>query len=186
MLNGPHEGFSADLHANLTLIRSKLLSNRLKFSLLDVGKLNPKEIAIAYFEGIAEPQLLAWLIKKVEGLKLDKLTGSGQLEALIKDFPLSPFPQFQATERPDQAIDNLLAGKLLILLDGTPVTLSAPTTFFTFFQKPDDHGNWLFKPFIRLLRLLAMGLASFLPALYVAIMSYHFYIIPVNFLIPLA
>ena len=60
-------------------------------------------------------------------------------------------------------------------------------SFFDFFTPPDDLNlNWLFRPFIRFLRLLAAGLAVFLPAFYVAIISYHFYIIPINFLMPLA
>lgn len=67
------------------------------------------------------------------------------------------------------------------------MTLSAPVSFFDFFTPPDDLNlNWLFRPFIRFLRLLAAGLAVFLPAFYVAIISYHFYIIPINFLMPLA
>lgn len=187
ILHGPHEGFSADLQKNLTLLRSKLVSNRLKFKCLKVGSLNPKKIVIAYCEGLAQPQLLERLITKINGLKLDKPTGAGQLETLIKDFPRSLFPQFQVTARPDQAINSLLGGKFLILIENTPVTLSAPVNFFTFFEKPDDlNYNWLFRPFIRLLRLIAAGLAVFLPALYIAVISFHLYIIPVNFLIPLA
>lgn len=186
-IHGPHEGFSADLRTNLALIRSKLLSNKLKFKILNIGELVTKQVAIAYLEGLAQPELLDRLIYKIESLKPDTIIGAGQLEGLLKDFPRSPFPQYQATERPDQAVSSLLAGKLLIILDGTPVTLSAPINFFDFFQKPDDlNFNWLFRSFIRLLRLLAAGLAIFLPALYVAVMSFHFYIIPVNFLIPLA
>ncbi|HEY8344642.1 MAG TPA: spore germination protein [Bacillota bacterium] len=171
----------------MAILRGKLFTNRLKFKLFTVGDLNPKKLALAYLEGVAQPQILNRLINKIKGLTLNVLSGTGQLESLIKDFPSSPFPQFQATERPDQAISSLIRGKFLIILDGTPVVLSAPVSFFDFFQKPDDlNFNWLFKSFIRLLRLLAMGLAVFLPALYVAIISYHFYIIPVNFLIPLA
>ncbi|HHT49713.1 MAG TPA: spore germination protein [Firmicutes bacterium] len=187
IITGPHEEFSTDLHTNLTLIRSKLLSNRLEFKLFNVGKLNSKQLAIAYLEGRADAQLLARIVDQIAGLKLDKLIGAGQLENLIKDFPRSLFPQFQATASPEQAIHNLLEGKFLIILDGTPVTLSTPVNFFDFFDKPDDlNYNWLFRPFIRCLRLIALGLAVFLPALYVAVISFHFYIIPVNFLIPLA
>lgn len=186
-IHGPHEGFSADLRTNLALIRNKLLSNKLKFKTLNIGELAPKQVAIAYLEGLARPELLDRLIHKIESLKPDTIIGTGQFEGLLKDFPRSPFPQYQATERPDQAVSGLLAGKLLIILDGSPVTLSAPINFFDFFQKPDDlNFNCLFRSFIRLLRLLAAGLAIFLPALYVAVMSFHFYIIPVNFLIPLA
>ncbi|NLM36905.1 MAG: spore germination protein [Firmicutes bacterium] len=187
IFTGPHGEFSADLQTNLALIQSKLFANRLKFETLNVGKLNPKKLAIAYLEGIAPPQLLERLTTKINGLKLDILVGAGHLETLIKDFPSSPFPQFQTTAKPEQAINNLLEGKFLLLLEGTPVTLSAPVNFFDLFTGPDDlNYNNLFRPFLRFLRLLAGGLAAFLPALYVAIITFHVYIIPVNFLVPLA
>ena len=66
VLNGPHEGFSADLETNLTLMKSKLFSDRLKYKLLTVGKVNPKKLAIAYFEGRADQQLLGRLINKID------------------------------------------------------------------------------------------------------------------------
>lgn len=183
----PPERFGSDLEQNLALIRNKLASPKLEFKSFTVGRINPKKLVIAYLPGLARPQLLARLITKIEGLELDKLVGAGQLATLLKDFPRSPFPEFQATARPEQAIGCLLAGKFLLLLEGTPVTLSAPVSFFDFFTKPEDQNyNWLFRPFVRFLRLMAIGLAAFLPALYVAIVSFHFYIIPVNFLIPLA
>lgn len=187
ILYGPHEGFSSDLEKNLALLRSRLSTPKLEFKAFTVGSLNPKKLVIAYLEGLARPRLLARLIKKIEGLSLDQLAGTGQLETLLKDFPRSPFPQFRATARPDQAVNSLMEGKFLLLLEGTPVTLAAPVSFFTFFARPDDQDfNWLFRPFIRFLRLLAAGLAAFLPALYVAVISFHSYIIPVNFLIQLA
>lgn len=95
VLNGPHEGFSADLETNLTLIKSRLFSDRLKYKLLTVGKVNPKKLAIAYFEGRADLQLLGRLINKIDRLKLDNLMGAGQLETLIKDFPRSLFRNFK-------------------------------------------------------------------------------------------
>jgi hypothetical protein len=74
-----------------------------------------------------------------------------------------------------------------IFLDGTPSALLAPVSFFSFFQAPDDYnGNWLVTSLIRLLRMFGLIIALFLPALYIAIVSYHYYMIPLNLLIPLA
>ncbi|NLW56065.1 MAG: spore germination protein [Firmicutes bacterium] len=187
ILNGSQEGFTVDLQTNLELIRSKLVSDRLKFKPFMVGALNPKQVAVVYLEGVAPPQLLKRLSNKILGLEVEQLIGPGQLETLIKDFPRSSFPQFQATVKPEHAINYLLKGKYLILFDGTPVTLTAPITFFDFFQNQDDlNYHWPVRSFLRLLRFLATVLAVFFPALYVAIISFHYYIIPVNFLIPLA
>jgi spore germination protein len=54
-------------------------------------------------------------------------------------------------------------------------------------QAPDDYyGSWILHSLNRLLRFLALVIALFLPALYIAIVSYHYYMIPLNLLIPLA
>lgn len=184
---GLHDSFVKDLHVNLGLLRRGIASYNLKLRVLKIGELSPGKVGVAYLEGAVQPELLAELTCRIERLKVDGVVGTGQLERLVRDFPWSPFPQFQATERLDKAIAALLAGKLLIMLDGDPVTMIAPVTFFDFFQEPDDlNGNGFIGAFIHWLRLLAAGLAIFFPAMYVAVMAYHYYIVPVHFLSVLA
>lgn len=184
---GSPKSFTGNLRTNLELLRSKLGSDRLKFKLFTVGTLNPKKVAVAYLEGMAPPGLLQRLSNKIAGLKQEQLIGPGHLEMLIKDFPRSPFPQLLAVEKPEYAINYLLEGKYLILLEGSPTTLTAPVTFSDFFEKPEDQNfHWSIRLFLQFLRFLATAVAGFLPALYVAIITFHYYIIPVNFLIPLA
>ena len=188
----PQGCFIEDLDTNLSLLRKRIVSSRLKFKLVpararETGELTPGKVVIVYIEGTVQPELLQSLAVRMEALDLDGIIGTGQIERLTKDFPWSPFPQFLATKRIDKAVTALLAGKLLVMLNGDPVTMIAPATFFDFFQEPDDlNVNWLFGTFIRWLRLLAVGIAIFLPALYVAVMAFHYYIIPVNFLAVLA
>ena len=163
---GLHDSFVKDLHVNLGLLRRGIASYNLKLRVLKIGELSPGKVGVAYLEGAVQPELLAELTCRIERLKVDGVVGTGQLERLVRDFPWSPFPQFQATERLDKAIAALLAGKLLIMLDGDPVTMIAPVTFFDFFQEPDDlNGNGFIGAFIHWLRLLAAGLAIF-PAMY--------------------
>ena len=114
VLNGPHEGFSADLQTNLTLIRRRLFSDRLKYKLLTVGQVNPKKVAIAYLEGRADPRLQERLVHKIDHLKLDELTGTGQLETLIKDFPRS-LPQFFFPGHLPGLPNSLVAGNFILL-----------------------------------------------------------------------
>ena len=51
---------------------------------------------------------------------------------MIEDNPYSPFPQIMTTERPDIACSNLLEGRAVILVEGTPFSLIAPISFFFF------------------------------------------------------
>src|SRR5699024_9018703 len=90
-----------------------------------------------------------------------------------------PFPQLINTERPDKVSAALLQGKLAIFLDGTPFVLVLPATFGNALQSPEDYyERWTIGTLIRGIRYLAAFISVFLPALYVALVSYHPGMIP--------
>ncbi len=92
---------------------------------------------------------------------------------------LSPFPQILNTERPDKASEALLQGKVVILLDRTPFVLIAPATFGSSLHSPEDYyWRWSLGTLVRMLRYLAAFISVFLPALYIALVSYHPGLIP--------
>ncbi|MCD8120141.1 MAG: spore germination protein [Lachnospiraceae bacterium] len=112
---------------------------------------------------------------------------SGIIEQLTEQFPLSPFPQYQTTERPDRAAIALLQGKILILSDNSPVGLLLPANFASFFHTSDDYySRTAVVALERILRFLAAFLAVGLPGLYLSVITYHQEILPTAFLFRLA
>ncbi|WP_411680506.1 spore germination protein [Clostridium thailandense] len=186
-VKGPHEGFIEDLKVNMSILRKRIRNNNLKFKTLKLGTTTHQNAVIAYIEDIANPKLIDNLYNKMNAIDYDGLLATGYIQQLITDFKKSPFPQYQATERPDRAIAALMEGRLVILLDITPVALIVPVNFFAFFTAFDDYSiNWLFGSFLGLLRFFALIIAIFLPGLYIAITTFHYYMIPLNLLVPLA
>jgi spore germination protein len=186
VLKGPHDGFIEELDTNIAILRRKIKNSNLKFKMIKQGAATNQFTAIAYIEGIANEELLTKLYDKVKAINIDGLMSMGYIEQSIVDFPNSPFPQYLTTERPDKAMSALLEGKLVILLEGTPVVAIAPVTFFSFFQSPDDYSHgWIAGTFLRLLRYIGMIIAIFLPAIYIAVTSFHFYMVPIDLLITL-
>lgn len=186
-VKGPHEGFIEDLNINISMLRKRIRNNNLKFRTIKLGSTTNQTAVIAYIEGIANPQMVDTLYDKISTIDYDGILATGYIQQMIADFKKSPFPQYQATERPDRAIAALLEGRLVILLDITAVALILPVSFFSFLKAFDDYStNWIFGTFLGLLRFLALIIAIFLPALYIAIISYHYYMIPLNLLVPLA
>ncbi|MNN40723.1 Spore germination protein A1 [compost metagenome] len=85
------------------------------------------------------------------------------------------------TERPDHASSYLLDGRVAIFLDGDPTALIVPASFFAFYQTPDDYNNrWLIASFIRLIRLISFVTAFQLPAIYIATVSFHSNVLPLQ------
>ncbi len=186
-IKGSHEGFVESIKTNMTILRRHVRNTNLKFKMFTIGKSTNQMCAVAYIEGIANPDLLKTLCEKIGDLNFDGFIGVGYIEQFINDHPNSPFPQYQATERPDKTTASLLEGRFAIMLDGTPVVSIVPTTFFSFFRAVDDfNSNWIFGTFIGSVRIFAALIAIFLPGLYISILSYHYYTVPLSLLIPLA
>ena len=66
-----------------------------------------------------------------------------------------------------------------ILADGSSDLSIVPITLFAFFQSPDDYNIRFYNgTFFRLLRFLSFFGSLILPAIYIAVVSFHFEIIP--------
>ncbi|MCP3761182.1 spore germination protein [Domibacillus sp. A3M-37] len=179
IVRGAHDGFVENLNTNIFLLRSRVESKELVVEFMEKGKRVKKQIAIVYEKKIANPELIKELKRRMESINTEMIYSAGHIEQLIEDSSLSPFPQFLVTERPDRAAANIMEGRIAILNDGTPTVILAPTTFFAFYQSPDDYTSRMWAgSFYRLLRLLGFFIAFLLPALYIAVVAYHPEVIP--------
>jgi spore germination protein len=187
IIKGPHDGFVESVAKNLSLIRRKVASSKLKVKMMTLGKRSKSDIAILYMEDIANPEIVRKVEERIKNIEIDNINGAGYIDQLTSDSPFSLFPQFQGTERADKAVANLMEGRIVILVGNTPVALIVPVDFFQFFQTPDDYNiNYFFGSFLRLLRFTGSAIAILLPALYIALLTFHYQAVPLNLLVPLA
>ncbi|MGO4538365.1 spore germination protein [Paenibacillus sp. 2TAB19] len=185
-LKGAHQGFVETGGQNIALLRRYIPNRELKIKRLLVGKRGQTPISIVYLEDVVNADFLADLEKRIQAIKTDVIINTGELSDFIEDNPRSLFPQFIATERPDAAASQILQGRCIVIVDRSPSVLVAPVTFMSFFQSVDDYSTrWPISTFIRWLRLFAFFVAAFLPAFYIAVISYHFEIIPLKLLLTL-
>ncbi|WP_164821785.1 spore germination protein, partial [Paenibacillus koleovorans] len=117
-------------------------------------------------------------------IKIDGILDSGYIEQFIQDNHFTPFPQIQYTERPDKAVASLLEGRVVILVEGSPIALILPTVFAQFYQTIEDYSErFLVVSFIRITRLLALVFSLIFPALYVGIIAYNPELIPTTYVV---
>lgn len=179
IIRGPREGFIENIGTNMVLIRRRIHDPNLRFKTHKVGRRSKKALVVAYLDGVIHPDLLKEVNRRLKTIDMDDAPESGYIEQWIEDSFLSPFPQISNTERPDAAAAAILQGKVVILLDGTPFVLIAPFTIGNAFQSPEDYyERWTIGTLLRVLRYLAAFFAMFLPALYIALVSYHQGMIP--------
>ncbi|WZV56952.1 spore germination protein (plasmid) [Priestia megaterium] len=179
LVRGPRVGFTESLSDNTSLLRGNGDIENLSLVKFQVGKRSKKDLVVAYINEIVDPELVEEVEKRIKKIDLDNVPESGYVEQLIEDNYLSPFPQVQNTERPDRVMAALMEGRVAILLDGTPFALIAPVTFSMMLQSPEDYyERWIPGTFIRFLRYIAVVLALFTPAVYIAFISFHPGMIP--------
>jgi len=187
IVRGPREGFIEQLDTNMSLIRKRLPTSRLKMETLAIGLYTKTKLAIVYIEGVAAEGVVQEVRSRLADIDIDGIVDSGYIEEFIEDVPFTPFPQVQHTERPDFVTAALLDGNVAIMTDGSPGVLIVPMTLWSAVQSGEDYYDRFFHgTFVRWIRLLFMALALFLPATYVAISTYHPEMIPTNLLVSLA
>jgi spore germination protein len=185
-LKGAHQGFVETGDQNIAMIRRYITDRELKMKRLTVGRRGQTSVTIMFLADVANPRLIDALEERIQKVDVDVILNAGELSELIEDDPFSLFPQFVSTERPDTAASQLMQGRCVIVVDRSPNVIIAPVTFLTFFQNIDDYSiRWPIATFLRLLRLFAFFTAAFLPAFYIAVVSYHFEIIPMKLLMTL-
>lgn len=187
VVRGPREGFVESLVVNTSLLRRKIKSPNLKLKSINIGHYTDTNVVVAYIEGLADQTLIEEVENRLLRIDIDSILESGNIEELIEDNPHSPFPQLINTERPDVAAANLIEGRVVILVDGTPFVLVAPISFFALLQSPEDYyQRYMISTTIRLLRFLFMVLSLLLPSFYVALLTFHQEMVPTSLLISMA
>jgi len=181
-LRGPREGFVESISVNLTLLRRRVKTPRLRFHRLILGDLTNLRVEVAYIEGLAGRELVGELLSRLKRIKIEDPLDSNSLAEFISDTPASPVPLVLATERPDRAAAALAQGRIVILVDNAPYALIVPCDMGTVLTSPEDYYiNPYFAFLNRFLRLLALGITLLAPGVYVALTTYHPEMLPTAF-----
>ena len=73
VLRGPREGFTEGLMINLSLIRRRIRSNRLKMKFQTLGDTTHTQACLCYIEGIAKPEMVEEVKKRISTFDMDGL-----------------------------------------------------------------------------------------------------------------
>lgn len=183
-LKGAKDSFTENLRINTFLVRRRISSPKLKLIESSVGRKSETRLSILFVDGIAAPETVAELARRLDNLDIDAVLALGVLEEVLSDQPSSPFPQLIHTERIDRFSMYLMEGRIGLLVDGIPVGLVLPVSFAEFMKVTGDSSmHYLVSSAITCLRYLALLLSILLPSFYVAVAMYHQELIPTKLLL---
>ena len=182
-IKGPKDAFTETVRTNTGLLRRHLRTPALRFSQSVAGSLTRTNLAVAWIEGVTDPQLVARLQKRLEKLDAESLLTPADVEERVTGSRATPFPLLQYTERTDKFAQGLLSGRVGLLVDGLPQGYLLPVDLGYLMTSPEDEGmDYVSASFIRVLRWGALLLSLLLPAAYIALASFHQQMIPLPLL----
>jgi spore germination protein KA len=186
-VRGPQEGFTEDIATNLSLLRKRIKNVHLHIEQMTVGTETNTSMALLFLDHLAPESVIEEMRRRLSLIHTDSILDSSYVEEWIQDRTYSPFATLLSTERPDIVAAHLLEGRVALLVDGGPIALVAPITFFQFFIAPEDYYQRAdIATLLRWIRFLSFMLSVFVPALYVAVVSFHQELLPHSLLISIA
>jgi len=181
---GPKDAFTENFQINLGLVKRRIKTSKLKTDNFVVGRKTSTTVGVLYLDDVVNKDLVELIEKRIEAIDIDGIVDSSTLGLLIEGKDKTSFPKILRTERPDNASNALLEGKVVILVDTSPFALIMPAFFADFINPVVDNyvksGN---AKFVKVLRMACYFLSMITPAYYIAIVNYNQETIPTSLLI---
>ena len=173
-VKGPKDAFVETIRTNTTLIRKHLRTADLRLHSIIIGRRSHTNVAVAWIEGITNPELVEKMKKRLASIEVDGLLSPASVEEYVTGSRLTAFPLIQYTERADRFCQGLLDGRLGLLVDGLPLGYLAPANLGYLMESPEDRSrDAISASCIRILRYGALMLSLLLPAIYIAMVMHH-------------
>ncbi|MGQ7887572.1 spore germination protein [Paenibacillus sp. WC2504] len=173
-IKGPKDGFVEEFSTNIALIRKRIRSNSLCCETFILGRRTRTKIGLMYINDILAPNILEEARSRLNKVDVDGIYSISQVEEALTDKKFALFPITDFTGRPDYAVNCLLAGRFIIIVDGNPLILIAPGNFSLIMKSPEDiHFSFQYVTFARLIRFLSFWISILLPGFWVALTAFH-------------
>lgn len=182
-IKGPRDDFIEDIDTNIALIRKRLRTNSLAINRYVVGKRTQTQVALLYIDDIINMDIIKNIDQRLKQVNVDGIYSGTQLKEILSERAFNFFPVYHYSGRPDFAVQSLLTGRFLLLVDGVQYVVIAPVNLAYILKSAEDSESvYLFNSFERLIRLFGLVIAVFVPGLWVALISFHQNQIPIAFL----
>ena len=178
-VKGPKDAFVETIRINTSLLRRHLRTPDLRITGMTVGKRSLTNVAVIWIQGITNPVLVERMKNRLKEIDVDGLLSPASVEEYVTGSRWTAFPLLQYTERPDRFSQALLDGRVGLMVDGLPLGYMAPATIGYLMESMEDRTrDFVSASCVRVLRYGALLISLLLPALYVALITFHQELVP--------
>ncbi len=186
-VHGPREGFIEDIKINLGLIRKRIKTEKLQVKTIFVGEKSDTAVALVFIDGVCPKGLPEKIEKEIMANKIDIIPDSSYIAQFMTKRPRSLFKRCGTAEKPDIFCAKVCEGRVGIVVDGSPMCITVPYMLVEDFQSVEDYYiNSYRATTLRVLRIAAMIIGIFLPALYITAQLFKIQIIPFQLLLKIS
>lgn len=182
-VKGPKDAFVETVRSNTSLVRRHLRTPDLRLYETTVGRRSLTNVTVVSIKGITNPRLVERMKRRLNEIDIDGFISPAAVEEYVTGSRKTAFPLLQYTERTDKFCQGLLDGRVGLIVDGLPLAYLAPVDLGYLMDSPEDRGrDFITASGIRILRYLALVTSLLLPAIYIAVATFHQEIIPLPML----
>ena len=178
-VKGPKDAFVETIRINTSLLRRHLRTPDLRITGMTVGKRSLTNVAVIWIEGVTNKVLVERMKNRLKSIDVDGLLSPASVEEYVTGSRWTAFPLLQYTERPDRFSQALLDGRVGLMVDGLPLGYMAPANLGYLLESMEDRTrDFISASCVRVLRYLALVISLLLPAIYVAMITFHQNLVP--------
>ncbi|MFJ6211215.1 spore germination protein [Lysinibacillus sp. NPDC092081] len=182
VLKGPRDNFIEDIFINIALIRKRLPTNSFSVENFEIGRRSKTKVAMLYMNDITDKEIVNEIKKDLKQIDTD-IVFSGDVLMGEMGKVTKIIPKHDYTGRPDFALQALMRGRVIILVDGVSYAIIVPINITLLFKTSEDYEYPIIVSSVeRLLRLVGIFISMFLPGFWIAITTFHQEQLPIYFL----
>ncbi len=182
-VKGAKDAFVETIRSNTSYIRRHLRSPDLRLYETQVGRRSLTNVSVVWLEGITNPELVEKMKSRLQEIDIDGMISPSSVEEYVTGSRTTAFPLLQYTERSDRFCQGILDGRVGLLVDGLPLGYLAPADLMYLMESPEDRGrDYIGASAVRILRYFSLLISLLLPAIYIALATFHQAMIPLPLL----
>ncbi|MCE4052196.1 spore germination protein [Bacillus sp. Au-Bac7] len=171
-LRGIVLGFSEKAKTNINVLRGIIKTEQLCVDKMTFGTIAKSDVYLLFIKGVVDSGVLQEVRDRLHNTDVKYILEARIFEDILEGKQKTIFPIVKPTDRPDIAASALFEGRVLVVVDGTPQVIIAPSLFVEYLQSPGDYYLKYGRFLNRFIRFFAFLSSIFLPGIYLALDKY--------------
>ena len=169
---GARDGFIESIETNISLIQKRIRSTGLTIEKFNIGERSNTTVNVLYIKDIADKRNVDKVLEKLTSVITDSFQSINEITYLFEKNSL--FPMCSEIGSPDLAAQELIEGRILIMIDQLPVAVTLPVTITYFFSlKEGRHSKPPITLYSRIIIAFCLFFGVYFLGIYAAIITHH-------------